>query len=128
MVSARAFEHPDLLVVTLSGLITAHDQAAVIERLRDALRTYGEVRLLVRLDNFEGWKAESSFDDASLWLQDNDRVARMAIVGDEAWRLQTLTFIAQPVRRTPIEYFTSEADARRWLGRHARDGSVAVST
>ena len=128
MVSTHAFEHPDLLVVTLSGLITANDQAMVIGWVRDALRDCGEVRLLVLLDSFEGWKAESSFDDASLWLQDHDRVTRMAIVGDDAWRRPTLTFIAQPVRRTLIEYFTAEADARRWLGRHSRDGSLAAST
>jgi hypothetical protein len=128
MVSTRALEPPDLVVVRLSGLITASDQAALVAWVRDALRQAGDVRLLVFLDEFEGWKAESSFDDAALWLQDHDRVTRMAIVGDEAWRIPTLTFIAQPLRRIPIEYFATETDARRWLGRHARDASFVTST
>jgi hypothetical protein len=116
VVLSRAFEPPDLLVATVTGLVTSRDQATLVEWVRDTLRTLAQVRLLVVLHQFEGWKPEAPFTDISLWLQDHERVSRMAIVGKPAWRRATLTFIAQPSRRLPIEYFVNEAAARQWLG------------
>jgi hypothetical protein len=52
-----------------------------------------------------------------MWLRDNEGVSRMAIVGEAGWRVAVLTTIAQPVRRVPIDYFTTEEAARRWLKR-----------
>jgi SpoIIAA-like len=115
MVLCRAYEPPDLLVVTLTGLLTARDQATLVEWVRDMLQSVRPVRVLVLLDRFEGWKPEAAFDSDALWLEDDDRIARMAIVGNAVWRLRLLAFIVQPVRHTPIEYFETEADARRWL-------------
>lgn len=127
MVLSRGFEPPDLLAATLTGVVTAADQATLVAWVRETLQRLGEVRLLVRLRDFGGWAPDASLEDVRLWLQDSDRVARMAIVGDAAWRISLLTFIAQPLRRTPIEYFDNEADARRWLGRAAAGGSRAAA-
>ena len=124
MVLSRTFEPPDLLVATVGGLVTPRDQAALVEWVRDTLDIVREVRLLVVLYRFAGWKADESFSDTALWLQDDDRVAKMAIVGDAEWRLATLAFIVQPLRRMPIEYFESEEDARRWLGVAAAAGGT----
>ena len=125
MVLSRAFEPPDLLVATVAGLVTPRDQAAVVEWVRDTLQIVREVRLLVVLYRFAGWKPDASFSDPGLWLQDCDGVSRLAIVGDAQWRRATLAFVAQPLRRTLIEYFETEAAARRWLaGPAAADGTV----
>src|SRR5262245_18775053 len=115
MVVGQMFEPPDLLVATISGLVTADDQACLVAWVRKVLRDLGEVRLLVVLDRFDGWRPESSFSNVGLWLRDDEGVSRIAIVGNARWRLSALTFIAQPVRRTPIEYFDTEAAARQWL-------------
>jgi hypothetical protein len=120
------FEPPDLLVATVSGLLTAKDQAALVAWVRDTLETIEHVRLLILLDRFEGWKADPSFSDPTLWLHDDEGVAQMAIVGTPEWRLAMLTFLVQPLRRTPIEFFETEAAARRWLGVAVRVPSRAV--
>jgi hypothetical protein len=117
MVLSKCVEPPDLLVVTLTGVMRSGDQAELIAWIRDRIRTTGPVRVLVRLIEFAGWHhADAPIDDATHWLQDHEAVASMAIVGDPRQRLGVLTAIAQPIRRIPIEYFGREADARAWLG------------
>ena len=115
MVVSKAFEPPDLAVATLAGVVTSSDQADVIEWVRDSIRGVGPVRLLILHDLFGGWHPPDSLDDARMWLRDDEGVAKMAIVGAWAWRRTVLTFLAQPLRRIPIEYFNSESAARRWL-------------
>ena len=116
MVLSRTFEPPDLLVATVTGLVTPRDQGHLVAWVRDTLRIVGHVRVLVLLHRFEGWKADPAFADPGLWLQDDEGISRMAIVGSLRWRLAMLTFLVQPLRRVPIEYFETEAAARRWLG------------
>jgi hypothetical protein len=127
MVLRRTFEPPNLLVADLAGVVTPADQSALVEWVRDMLLILREVRLLVVLHRFGGWQLDSSFADPRQWLQDHDNVARLAIVGEPEWRLTMLTFVVQPLRRTPIEYFETEAAARHWLGVDAAAGPpVAV--
>jgi hypothetical protein len=121
MVLSRTFEPPDLVLVDVAGLITPRDQAVLVEWAREMLEIVREVRLLVVLHDFGGWKPDAAFGDTRLWLQDSDRVSKMAIVGDAHWRMSILAFIAQPVRQMPVEYFEEEAAARRWLGLPALD-------
>jgi hypothetical protein len=128
MVLSRVFEPPDLLVATIGGLVTAKDQAGLVAWVRDTLEAIDHVRLLIVLDRFEGWMADGSFSDPTLWLHDDEGVSKMAIVGAAEWRLAMLTFIVQPLRRTPIEFFESEGAARRWLGVPARAPSPEAPT
>ena len=128
MVLSRMFEPPDLLVATVGGLLTAPDQGALVAWVRDTLETIEHVRLLVLLDRFEGWQSDPSFTDPTLWLHDDEGVAKMAIVGRPEWRLAMLTFLVQPLRRTPIEFFETEKAARRWLAAPIRVPPRAVPT
>jgi hypothetical protein len=115
MVSNRIFEPPDLLVVSLHGLVTSSDQAALVAWVRDTIRRRGEVRVLVMLEQFVGWDASAPLADAQLWLSDDEGVTKLAVVGERKWRSTILTMVAQPVRSLPIEYFETEKAARRWL-------------
>jgi hypothetical protein len=115
MVLSRAFEPPDLLVTTLVGRVTPADQSRLVDWVRGVIQMAGPVRLLVRLRQFEGWTHDAAFDNPSLWLHDDEGVSRIAIVGSPDWQLAMLSFIVQPLRRIPIEYFETEDTARRWL-------------
>jgi stage II sporulation SpoAA-like protein len=115
MVISRRFEPPDLVIATLRGVVTPQEQADLIDWIRASIRRVGTARLLVLLEAFGGWHPGESFDRAS-WLDDDEGVTRIAIVGREEWKAGIMTFIAQPLRRVPIEYFETEAAARAWLG------------
>lgn len=114
MVLGKRFEPPDLVGATLTGVITASDQADVVDWVRTAMQHLGCVRLLIVLDGFTDWIPGAAFD-SRLWLSDDEHVSQIAIVGRSEWRGTVLTVIAQPIRRLPIRYFESETDARQWL-------------
>jgi SpoIIAA-like len=128
MVISKAFEPPDLVVATLAGVVTSSDQADVIEWVRDSIRSVAAVRVLIVLELFGGWHPPDSFDDASLWLRDDEGVSKMAIVGALTWRRSVLTFLAAPLRRIPIQYFESELTARRWLEEGVEKPATVMST
>jgi hypothetical protein len=115
MVVSTRFEPPDVMVVILRGLVTSHDQALLVAAVRASIGRTGAVRVLIILDAFAGWNPGASFDSAASWLEDDEGVSKIAIVGQREWKRSVLTLIAQPVRRLPIEYFETEAAARRWL-------------
>lgn len=90
---------------------------------RDLLATLagdggGTVRLLVRLQAFEGWESDPRWNDLSFYVIHGDALERIAIVGDERWRGEALMFAAADLRKGPVEYFTPdrESEARAWLG------------
>jgi hypothetical protein len=120
MVIGKRFEPPDLVGATLSGVITAEDQANLVDWVRTAVRHLGNVRLLIVLDDFVSWIPDPS---SGLWLADDEGVTQIAIVGRDEWRGTVLTVIAQPIRRLPIRYFETDTDAREWL----KSGPVAAT-
>jgi len=117
MVLPPRFESPDLVIARLVGVITASDQAELVQFVRAAIPMAGSVRVLLRLEQFAGWNPGAHVDSGAMWLRDDEGVSRIAIVGDPAWRAVVLTVLTQPLRRLPIEYFATEAAARRWLER-----------
>jgi hypothetical protein len=128
MVLTKSLEPPDLVVVTLTGVVTSEDQADFVGWVRECVRSAGAVRLLVLIELFGGGLSASSFDDSRLWLQDGEDVSKIAIVGEPAWRSTVLTLIAQPLRRIPIDYFETELAARRWLATDTKTGASAMSS
>ena len=127
MVLRKAFEHPDLAVATLGDVVTSSDQRELIGWIRHSIERAGAARVLVVLERFNGWRP-ASLDDPGLWLRDDERVSKIAIVGEMAWRSTILTLIAQPLRRIPIEYFETEAAARQWLETEAEASTNVRST
>jgi hypothetical protein len=124
MVVSRRFEPPDVVSATLEGVITPSDQSELVSFARAAIRVAGSVRVLLRLERFAGWNPDAGFDRDELWLNDDEGVSRIAIVGDPEWKIPVLTVIAQPLRRIPIGYFATEMAGRRWLDRPARGAPV----
>ena len=125
MVINRRFEPPDLLIASLRGVVTSQEQADLLDWIRASIQRAGSVRLLVLLEAFGGWHPGEAFDSTS-WLHDDEGVTHIAVVGQPEWKDSIMTFIAQPLRRLPIRYFTTEAAARRWL-RPQVAGSITAS-
>ena len=96
-------------------------QKTDLERCQDALvvqmgRT-GPVRLLFLLEGFEGWAPKDNWRDLSFYVTHGDTIERIAIVGDERWRSETLMFAGADLRKGPVEFFPGRAiaAARAWL-------------
>ena len=104
----------------LRGLLRKADLDRVQQELLDTMANDGAatVRLLVRLDAFEGWDTDPCWNDLSFYVIHGDALERIAIVGDERWRGEALMFAAADLRKGPVEFFTAnqEPEARAWLG------------
>jgi hypothetical protein len=95
--------------VRISGEMTVEDQRAV-QRLVPTMHG-AALRVLVTLEDFAGWEKSAAWgEDAGFAAGEGDRIARMALVGDERWRAEALLFVGKGFRDTAIAYFS---DAER---------------
>jgi hypothetical protein len=88
------------------------------ESLAAEIRRVGRVRLLFVLSQFEGWEQSPNWGDLSFYVAHGDSIDRIAIVGDERWRNETMMFASADLRRAPVEFFSSPnalAEAGAWL-------------
>jgi hypothetical protein len=114
-----AHEQSDVFRLDISGVL----RKAELDRAQDALVTamrgtgVHAARLLVVLDDFEGWETQAAWNDLTFYVQHGDAIARIAIVGDEQWRGHALMFAAADLRKGPVEFFPPDAlaAARAWL-------------
>ena len=99
------------------GVVRKPDLARCESELAGYLARSGSLKLLCVLTEFEGWDPGLDSHNLAFYLKHGDRIARIAIVGDERWRGEALMFAVADLRRAPVEFFTADklAEARAWL-------------
>jgi hypothetical protein len=110
-------ERDNIFRIELSGALRKADLEDCQERLIAEMNRAGPVKLLFVLDEFGGWEPGANWNDLSFYVKHGDRIERIAIVGPEKWRSQTLMFAGADLRRAPVEFFAGDAvaEARTWL-------------
>ena len=110
-------ERDNVYRVELRGSLRKMDLAQCQEQLADEMGRVGPVRLLFLLQGFDGWEPDSNWNDLSFYVKHGNHIERIAIVGPERWRGETLMFAGADLRRAPVEFFRESAlaDARTWL-------------
>jgi hypothetical protein len=88
-------------------------QAVAIE----AIRRCGKISALFFLEDFRGWKREGDWSDVSFLSEHDKDIAKIAVVGNEKWRVLVYAFLAKGFRQASVEYFFPGdiAKARAWL-------------
>jgi hypothetical protein len=110
-------EHDDIYRLDVRQLLRQTDLMRAEDALFAEITRIGPVKLLVVLNEFEGFERQGNWDHATFYAAHGDDIARIAIVGPERWRDELLLFSAAGLRRGPVEYFpeNSTADALAWL-------------
>ena len=110
-------DHDNVYRVELQGTLRKADFQRCQQELKAEMSRVGPVRLLFALRSFEGWERGQDWNDLSFFIQHGDDIERIAIVGPEEWRGQTLMFAGADLRRAPVEFFREDAvnEARTWL-------------
>ena len=110
-------EGDDVYRVDLTGVLRKADFDRSSAAIAREIDRGGPVKVLVVLDGFEGWDSRDNWSDLSFYATYGDRIARLAIVGDERWRTEMLMFAVADLRTAPVEYFAGPAiaQARAWL-------------
>ena len=107
-----------ILTVKITGTLAQPELAVVQGQVSEFIQKQKEkARILVVTENFQGWARGGDWGDLSFQVDNDDRIEKMAIVGEKKWQELALIFAAKGVRRFPIEYFqpAEMTKARDWL-------------
>ena len=109
-------EQDDLIVYTVSRQLGIAEMDNSQQETESILMQGSNWKVLVVLQDFEGWKKEEGWANTSLIDETDKNVLRMALVGPQQWRDEVEMFTLKGMRPLEIEYFTDESQARSWLG------------
>jgi SpoIIAA-like len=114
---AMDHEGGNLFRVEINGTLRKADLDRYQNELVVQMARLGPVKLLFVLEDFEGWEAADNWNDLSFYVKHGGTIQRIAIVGDERWRSETLMFAGADLRTAPVEFFPESgvSEARAWL-------------
>jgi stage II sporulation SpoAA-like protein len=121
-------ENSRLLVVRLSGKVTAQQFRAAQQEASELLKPIVSVSVVVVLQGFEGW-GPGDWNDSLIQFRHDTQIKRMAIVGDPKWEDAALLFVGKGLRHFDIEYFEPAqlTQAREWASSGARSAAQWVN-
>lgn len=103
--------------IKLSGKLTVPDFQELQAVAKLSLEHFGQVRILVELEGFEGWSREPGWEDSFFLEEEGSLISKLAFVGDEKWKDEIFMFTGKPMRKTAIEFFPQDKlhEAKAWL-------------
>jgi hypothetical protein len=106
-----------VLYVRISGIMKLADQQSLHTAGMELIAQDKKVRLLVTLENFQGWEQGEDWSDVGFLITHGNDIAKIAFVGDERWKDQTFAFVGKGLRTTKIEFFPSSSskEAESWI-------------
>ena len=107
----------DICVLRISGILKRSEFGAEQSALAREIDIGSKPRLLVILENFEGWERGADWNDLDFMISHGGKISKIAIVAEPRWEALALAFAGAGVRRAPVRFFpTNELEeARRWL-------------
>jgi hypothetical protein len=111
-------EGSSLRVLRITGLLKKSEMDSALAAEARKWTPATKVKVLVVVENFQGWERGADWGDVSFLLEHDDVIEKIAIVGDPKWEAEFLTFAGAGFRRAPVKFFpsTQVAPARVWLG------------
>ena len=100
-------EADDVYVLRISGLLKQSEFSAEQSVLARKMDSGLKPRLLVILENFEGWERGADWNDLDFMISHGGEIAKIAI----------LAFAGAGIRRAPVKFFplSELQQARSWL-------------
>jgi hypothetical protein len=99
----------------LSGLVTGAEWQAWCQGALARFVGRTGIKLLVDVTGFEGFGPGGEWEDLGDFELLDLALAGIAVFGDARWRDDVLMFTMADLRRAPVCYFATEAEARSWL-------------
>jgi universal stress protein A len=100
--------------IRISGKLSEKDYDCIEQRLRERLGHHRKLRLLVDMDDFEGWESISAlWQDLKLDVRHNNDIERLAMVGEKGWQ-RWMTRLSQPFIKGKMRYFDRKDLNQAW--------------
>ena len=109
-------EEGNLIRVIVSGKLTQDDYDKLIPSWEQTIARHGSMRMLLIMENFEGWDLGAAWDDFRFDTTHADKVEKVAAVGEKAWQ-KWIMKLGSFFVRDDVKYFDSSqlAEAERWV-------------
>jgi len=107
----------DIITLRASGTLTKSDYEAALPEIENAMVLSQEpLKMLIRLEDFQGWDVGALWEDLTFDLEHRGEFGAIAVAGDtklEEWG----TWLSSFFTKSEIRYFDfkSEGEARDWL-------------
>jgi hypothetical protein len=109
----------DVYVMRITGLLKKAEFDALQTAAAKALNSDPllRVKLLILLEQFEGWERNPDWGDMSFYIEHGDKITRIAIVGDPKWATEFKMFTGAGFRSAPVQFYRPDQlqQARAWL-------------
>jgi hypothetical protein len=99
------YEPNDVCVLRISGVLKQSEFRTEQNALARKIDSGSKPRLLVILENFEGWERGANWNDLDFLLSRSGNIAKIAIVAERRWETLALAFAGAGVRRAPVRFF-----------------------
>ena len=111
------YEANDICVLRISGTLKRSEFGAEQSAIARKIDMGSKPRLLVILENFEGWERGADWNDLDFMISHGGEISKIAIVAEPRWEALALAFAGAGVRRAPVKFFQPNEleQARSWL-------------
>jgi hypothetical protein len=111
------YEPNETCVLRIRGILKRSEFGAEEKALAGHIDSGSNPRLLVILENFEGWEGGADWNDLDFYISYGHKISKIAIVAERRWEPLALAFAGAEVRRTPVKFFPPNelGQARGWL-------------
>ena len=111
------YQPNDICVLRISGVLKRSEFGAEQSALARKIDTGSKPRLLVILENFEGWERGADWNDLDFVMSHGGEIAKIAIVAEPRWEALAFAFAGAGVRRAPVKFFPPNQleQAQNWL-------------
>src|SRR6266513_1398859 len=99
------YQPHDIYVLRFSGILKRSEFAAEQSALARQIDTGSKPRLLVILENFEGWERRADWNDLDFMISHVGKISKIAVVAEARWETRALAFAGAGVRRAPVKIF-----------------------
>ena len=112
------YESDGICALRISGILKRSEFDAEQNALARKIDMGSKPRLLVILENFEGWERGADWgNDLDFLFVHSSKISKIAIVAEPRWEPLALTFAGAGVRHAPVKFFPPNEleQARSWL-------------
>ncbi|HET9369213.1 MAG TPA: STAS/SEC14 domain-containing protein [Vicinamibacterales bacterium] len=102
-----------VIALKLSGKLHDEDYDRFVPLVEQAIATKGKTRMLLVFEDFHGWNPHALWDDIAFEAAHNDRIERIAMVGDTEWR-PWMDKVSGSFSNATVRHFASDAEAEAW--------------
>jgi len=105
-----------LLVGVIRGVLRKSELDAFQKAAAGVIHREMTISCLIVLDGFAGWERGADWGDLTFMERHDAALEKIAIVGPSEHEDEVMIFAAAPMRAGRVKYFSSESEARVWLG------------